>query len=527
MAIIGTLLKQGIKLRKSIEQERKSPFALQKRQLLQLLTKARGTSFGKMYDFEGIIHQIQTQPKASKQFFEYFTKKIPIFSYEKIYEEWWYRMRENEEANVTWAGKPRYFALSSGTSSGSTKYLPITADMLKAIQRTSIRQILSLSDFTNIPAKTYSKGILMLGGSTHLHQKGTYFEGDLSGITTKQVPFWFQHFYKPGKRIAKATNWETKLQEITLKANRWDIGYLAGNPAWVQIMMERIIDHYKLKHIHEIWPNLTAYAYGGVSIEPYRKSFDKILGQPITYIETYLASEGFIAFQKKPEHHLSMVLNNGLFYEFIPFNENNFNSDGELVNNPETVMIDDLEEGKNYALLLSTCAGAWRYMIGDTIQLVNKKESEIIITGRTKQFLSLCGEHLSIENMDKAIDLLANELNTPITEYTVAGIPHENLFAHHWFIGIDTDISEEVLSQKIDGYLAKLNDDYRVERLAALKGVFITKIPSNLFYKWMEYKGKMGGQHKFPRVLKKAMYDEWLQFLKDNNISYDKHLQKH
>src|SRR5690606_9769612 len=171
--------------------------------------------------------------------------------------------------------------------------------MTKAIQKTSIRQILTLSKY-DLPDDFFTSGILMLGGSTHLNKIGNYFEGDLSGIQAAKLPFWFQHFYKPGKRIAKTRNWDAKLDEITRKAHEWDIGIIVGVPDWLQILMEKIIDHYKVKHIHEIWPNLQVYVHGGVSLDPYRKGFEKLLGRPIYYIETYLASEGFIAFQAYP-----------------------------------------------------------------------------------------------------------------------------------------------------------------------------------------------------------------------------------
>jgi hypothetical protein len=291
---------------------------------------------------------------------------------------------------------------------------------------------------------------------------------------------------------------------------------VVGVPAWIQILMEKIIARYKVKTIHDVWPNLMVYAHGGVSFDPYRKGFEKLLAHPITYIETYLASEGFIAFQALPKRRsMRMVVNNGIFYEFIPFNDRNFDGDGEMVPNPETMMISQVEEGKEYALLLSTCAGTWRYLIGDVIKFVSKRENEIVITGRTKHFLSLCGEHLSVDNMNKAIELVSQELNIAIKEFTVAGINYDSLFAHQWYIGTDDDVDETLLRDKIDEKLNQLNDDYRVERSAALKEVFIKVLPTDAFYKWMKLKGKEGGQNKFPRVLKKTQLQEWEEFMKN------------
>jgi hypothetical protein len=511
MPILGTLLKHGIKLRKSIEQENKPPFKLQKRQLLHLLVNARHTQVGEAYHFDKIIQQLLYAKKDDKSFYELFQVNVPLFDYNKIYNTWWHKALDGEK-DVAWRGQVKYFALSSGTSESTSKHIPITRDMVRAIQRTSIRQILSLSNFQDVPARIYGKGMLMLGGSTHLNQRGSYFEGDLSGITASQIPFWFQHFYKPGRKIARNTDWGAKLEEITRNAHKWDIGFVVGVPAWIQIMMENIIAYNKVATIHDIWPNLEVYAHGGVSFEPYKKGFEKLLARPLTYIETYLASEGFIAFQTHPNSDMRLVLNNGIFLEFVPFTDTNFTPEGELSDTAETLMIDDVEEGKEYAILLSTCAGAWRYLIGDTIKITEKAKSEIIITGRTKHFLSLCGEHLSVDNMNKAVELAASELNIDVKEFTVAGIPSDTLFAHQWYIGTNDTVDEDVLKEKIDNHLKALNDDYKVERSAALKEVHVKVLPTAVFYQWMELKGKIGGQNKFPRVMKKAQYAEWKSF---------------
>ncbi|MBY0427503.1 MAG: GH3 auxin-responsive promoter family protein, partial [Cytophagales bacterium] len=410
LPILGALLKNGIKLRKSIEQRNKTPFYLQKKELKKLLKKSRFTQISAKYDFEAVLDKFHILRRPGpKDFYTTFKKNIPVYNYNKIHAEWWHKSL-NGESDVTWPGKIKYFALSSGTSEAASKYIPVSKDMIKAMRITGIRHILTLSNY-NLPPELFEKGMLMLGGSTHLNYNGTYFSGDLSGITTGQIPFWFQHFYKPGRKISKHRNWDDKLNEITLKAKDWDIGFVLGVPAWVQILMEKIIDHYKVNNIHEIWPNLTIYGHGGVSFEPYKKSFEKLLGKPLIYIETYLASEGFLAFQAKQGRNLKLMLNNGIFYEFVPFDDQNFDQEGEIIENPKTLMIDEVEEGKEYALLISTCAGAWRYAIGDVIKFTDKKECEIIIVGRTKHYLSLCGEHLSVDNMNKAIKAVSDDLN--------------------------------------------------------------------------------------------------------------------
>jgi hypothetical protein len=278
--------------------------------------------------------------------------------------------------------------------------------------------------------------------------------------------------------------------------------------------MEKIIRYYNVKNIHEIWPNLKVYVHGGVSLDPYRKGFEKLLGRPIYYIETYLASEGFVAFQAYPNRRsMRLVLNNGIFYEFVPFEEANFDVNGEVKSDAQTFLIDEVELGKEYAILLSTCSGAWRYLIGDVIKFTSLEESEIVITGRTKHYLSLCGEHLSVDNMNKAIELVANDYNITIPEFTVAGIPHDSLFAHHWFIGTDSAVDAKELKEKIDLHLKELNDDYAVERSAALKEVIVDVLPVKRFYEYLDSKGKSGGQNKFPRVIKNAQLEDWKAFL--------------
>jgi hypothetical protein len=283
--------------------------------------------------------------------------------------------------------------------------------------------------------------------------------------------------------------------------------------------MEMIIKRYKLNNIHEIWPNLAFFVHGGVSFEPYKKGFEKLLGKPLIYIETYLASEGFIAYQDRQHAKgMRLVTNEHIFFEFVPFDDKNFDHDGELVEQPEARLIDEIEEGKDYAILLSTSAGAWRYLIGDTVRLVDRERNEIIITGRTKHFLSLVGEHLSVDNMNKAVKLVSEEMNICIPEYTVIGKPYESFFAHHWYVACNEAVDAGELKKRIDARLCELNDDYAVERKSALKEVFLDVLPENKFLGFLEAKGKIGGQHKFPRVLKGRMLQDWQQFLKGEPI---------
>jgi hypothetical protein len=510
MAILGTLVKGGLNLSKRIKQKTFTPDELQKRTLTKLLLKSKNTAFGRFYDFNTILTTQSTNDRNG--LYKNFSELIPIFNYDSIFEQWWARTLAGE-ANVTWPGKVHFFALSSGTSTATSKHIPLTKQMLKTIRQTGINQIMSLANF-NFPESLFEKSMLMLGGSTNLHFNGTYYEGDLSGISANKIPFWFQHYYKPGKTLAQTEDWDQKLNTIAKSAHLWDIGYIVGVPSWIQLLIEKIITVQQVDNIHEVWPNLQVFCHGGVSFEPYKKGFEKLLGMPLTYIETYLASEGFIAFQDKPNSRsMKMVLNKGIFYEFIPFNEDNFDAEGEIKNDPKTIMIQDVKPEIPYAILMSTCAGAWRYLIGDVIAFTDVANAEIVIKGRTKHFLNLCGEHLSVDNMNKAIQNTANHFNIDIKEFTVAGIPYQNLFAHQWYIGTDDKVTAKAFQLVLDKALQSLNDDYSTERKHALKAVLVKILPTSTFYNWMEINGKQGGQHKFPRVLKSKSLVEWHNYL--------------
>ncbi|MEY4586377.1 MAG: hypothetical protein RLZZ446_1327 [Bacteroidota bacterium] len=478
----------------------------QLRVLKKLLKKARFTAFGQQYHFD--------QALLSKHPGKKFQELVPIHDYNKIYNEWWKQTLDGTP-DVAWPGQIKYYALSSGTSEAASKYIPVTNDLLRSNMVNYLRQLISLVRYEEANMRAMTKGFLMLGGATDLKKgKAGWYAGDLSGILAKRRPFWFQTFYKPGGRIAAISDWNQKLQEIVEQAPNWDIGYLVGVPAWCQMLMEMVIERYKLNHIHEIWPNLSFFVHGGVAFEPYKKGFEKLLGKPIVYVENYLSSEGFIGFKTR-EHATGMqlILNNNIFFEFIPFDESNFDADGNPYPEADAKMIHEVEEGKEYALLMSTNAGAWRYLIGDTIRFTDIERSEIVITGRIKHFLSLTGEHLSVDNMNKAIELVSDELNISIPEYTVVGFPYQSFFAHRWYVGTDDKVDAAVLRTKIDQHLRVLNDDYATERDSALKEVFLEVLPEQKFLDFMALKGKLGSQHKFPRVMKGKMLADWERFL--------------
>jgi len=483
----------------------RSPKRAQLRVLKKLLRRAKYTSFGQAFHFNEIL--------LSKQPATVFKNNVPTYNYNKIYKDWWHLTLEGK-SDICWPGNIKYFALSSGTSEAASKYIPITNDLLRGNKIIMIKQLISLFNYQEVPLASIGKGWLTLGGSTDLQKGPGYYAGDLSGISAKKAPFWFQPFYKPGKKIAKERDWNKKLIEIVEKAPNWDIGFIVGVPAWIQMCIEMVIKKYQLNNIHEIWPNLAFFVHGGVSFEPYKHGFEKLLGKPITYVETYLASEGFLAWQdKQGAKGMKLSFSQHIFFEFVPFDDINFDANGEMIENPETFLIHEVEEGKDYAVLISTPAGAWRYLIGDTVKFIDKANAEIIITGRTKHFLSLVGEHLSVDNMNKAIQLVSEELNLSIPEYCVTGEPSGSFFAHHWYVACDQNLDENLLANKIDENLIALNDDYAVERRSALKEIRITVLKEEAFMSFLKSKGKIGGQHKFPRVLKGSMLEDWKLFI--------------
>ncbi len=503
-----------IRLHKSIAKALNIPLRDPRRQQLRvlkkLLKKARFTQFGQQNKFDEIL--------LSKHPGKVFQQSVPTYNYSKIYNDWWHKTLDGVP-DVCWPGVINFFALSSGTSEASSKYIPITKDLIRSNTITSLRQLFTLTKYDHIPRSSMGKGWLLLGGSTELQKGATFYAGDLSGIQQKNIPFWFSGLglYKPGKKIAKEQDWTKKLNEIVENAPNWDIGFIVGVPAWLQLCLEKIIERYQLKDIHELWPNLAFYVHGGVAMEPYKKGFERLLGKPISYVETYLASEGFLAYQNRQDTRgMQLVLNNNIFFEFVPFDDDNFDSEGNMAENPKALMIHEIEPGKDYAILISTNGGAWRYAIGDTVRLVDKERSEIIITGRTKHFLSLVGEHLSVDNMNQAIEMASEQLNISIPEFTVAGVPHGNFFAHEWFVATDDSVDANRLAGVLDANLKILNDDYEVERNHALKAVSAHVLPEQVFLEFMRSKGKIGGQHKFPRVLKGKMLEEWKGFLKES-----------
>jgi hypothetical protein len=503
MAVLGRILKETTKFASQLSERRKTDYSVQIKTLMKLLDKAKFTAFGLEYDFDGIMKA--SLPQVA------FSKRIPITNYDDFHKDWLHRTLAGEK-DVTWPGKIRFYALSSGTSGSPSKRIPVSDYMIKRIQRVSVNQLLTLHDY-DLDTDFYEKSVLMIGGSSALKKVGHYQEGDLSGILTGNVPFWFSKFSKPGKRITDIANWDEKVAAIVKNAPKWDIGVISGVPAWVSIVMKAIIKEYKLKTIHDIWPSLSVFVSGGVSIKPYKEEIIGLLGKEVHFQETYLASEGYFAFQKyESEEGMRLRLKAGVYFEFIPFDDDNF-EDGKVKPDCEILPLHMVREGVDYALVISTCSGLWRYVIGDTIRFISTETYEIIITGRIAHYLSICGEHLSVENMQDAITATAKELNIHIPEFTVYGEKVDEDVLHHWFIGTESNLDLEKIRTTLDNKLRENNDDYDAVRKRSLQAPKVQTVHPDKFASYLTDKVKRSGQTKFPRVLKAHQLDGWLEFI--------------
>lgn len=506
VSILGRFIQRSIRLSRQINPRNYSASELQMATLRDLLRNAQDTDFGRHYRFSEILKS--SRPMVA------FRESIPMFDYDSMYSQWWHRS-EAQESDVAWPGRVKYFALSSGTAGAPSKHIPVTDDMLRSMRRASTEMFLTMG-MQDIDPTFYQKTMLMLGSSTKLTDKGSYQIGDLSGINAANVPRWFKRYYKPSSRILEMTDYNDRINEIAKAAKKWDIGVISGIPSWVQIMMERVIAYHGVSNIHEVWPNFQIYASGGVAFEPYRQSFERLTGKPITVVDTYLASEGFIALQDRiGANAMRLCTGNGIYFEFVPFNDDNFSAEGELLSTAQALTLDDVKVGVDYALLISTCAGAWRYLIGDTIRFVDMDRCEIVISGRTKHYLSVTGEHMTVDNMNQALTHVGKLMGCSIKEFTVKALPLGDVFMHQWYVGIDLPVDETKFRDLLDEYLCAHNDDYRVSRQRkGLAEVRLTCLRSKVFYDWQASKGKLGGQSKFPRVMKTELWNEWTEYLK-------------
>lgn len=503
MALIGGVIKKAIDLNAFVRSE-PNPYKAQKTVLLQLLKKAKLTAFGMKHKFSEIVQH--ADPIKAYQ------ENVPVFDYDTMNDQWWHFLLEGHQ-NVTWPGGQKYFALSSGTTSNK-KYIPVTDDMINAIKKSGLQQVMSLANF-DLPTDFFQKQILMLGSTTSLIQQEDHLEGEISGISAANIPAWFGNFYKPGAEIAAIENWDEKVKKIAEEAPGWDIGSISGIPSWVELMLKEIIEYNKIANIHDIWPNLQVYTTGGVAFEPYRKSLEKLFARPLIYIDTYLASEGYLATQKRPDtNSMALIVNNGVFFEFVPFLEENIDNEGRVKQGVPVLTLQQAEENVEYVLIISTVSGAWRYMIGDTVIITDKKKSEIQISGRTKHYLNVVGEQLSVQKMNMAIQKLEQVFDMEIKEFVAATIFEEEEYRMKFVIGTNREIDQLKAAELVDNELSENNKNYKVARTKALKRLEVEAVPIANFYTWSEEFKKLGGQVKIPRVMKEEDFNEFREYVR-------------
>ncbi|RMB56782.1 GH3 auxin-responsive promoter [Dokdonia sinensis] len=505
MAILGSIIKGAIHLKDTLSSD-SHPAEEQKEVLQELLTKAKDTAFGKFYGFSKILEADDIQSA--------FAKAVPYFDYHKMATDWWSQVYDGLE-DITWPGKPNYFALSSGTTGKKSKRIPVTEAMLTAIQDAGVAQVQALSNF-ELPTDFFEKEVMALGSSTDLQERDEFLEGEISGITASNIPFWFKGYYKPGEDIAKIDDWDTRVATIAKNAKQWDIGALSGIPSWMELMLKEVIEYHKVKNIHEVWPNLQVFTSGGVAFQPYEKSFNALMEKPITVIDTYLASEGFLAFQTRPDTEaMKLSTNTGIYFEFVPFKPEYILDDGSLAQDAPALNLSQVEKGVDYVLIISTVSGAWRYLIGDTIAFTDVERAEIKITGRTKFFLNVVGSQLSVNKMETALRELEEEFNIKIPEFTLSAKKIDGEFYHCWYLGTESDVDESKLAEALDNNLKEANKNYKVARGKSLKGVKVTTIKPSIFAEWSGANKKKGGQVKMEKVMGEEKFVEWEKFVSE------------
>ncbi|RED94906.1 GH3 family domain-containing protein [Marinoscillum furvescens] len=502
MAFVGSLVKAGISLNQKLNFDLKKPEEHQRDQLVKLLEAARKTAFGKFYGFRELL--------KSEDVIAAFQREVPIHDYDQMHDRWW--RQQLKYPDITWPGKPQFYARSSGTTGKTSKRIPITDEFLQSIRDVGTSLVRTLPNF-DFPKELFETEILMLSSSANLDEQEGHYEGEISGINVSNFPGWYDWFYRPGKEIASIDNWDERIARIVQEAPHWNIGGIAGIPSWVLIMLQEVVKAHRLKNIHELWPNLTVYASGGVAYDTYREGFEKICGKPIQVIDTYLASEGFFAYSARPDTMtMELALSHGYFYEFIPFDERGVDAQGNLLDQPEVHTLADVEQGQEYVLLVSSCAGAWRYMIGDTIKFTSIDPHEIKITGRTKFFLNVVGSQLSEEKMDTAIVEVAEQCQCEINEYAVAAVKEASGYVHQWVIVCEQEVDESHFANLLDQSLAGANKNYAVARSKALEGVKVMRITKQCYHDYLERTKKKGGQVKTPKVMPEEKMRAFLSY---------------
>lgn len=483
----------------SIEQWMNDPVKTQHSVWQDLLAAGQYTAFGRKHNFS------QIQSLAD------YKKAVPLQDYDslKAYIE---RMMHGEE-NLLWNTPVSWFAKSSGTTSDKSKFIPVSEESLKDNHYKASKDVLSLYYVSHPESDLLTGKGLVIGGSHQINQFNDEIQyGDLSAVVLQNSPFWSNWIRTPDLSIALMDEWETKIEALAQRTIAENVTSMAGVPTWLIVLLKRILDITGKHTVKEVWPSLELYMHGGVSFVPYRQQFEKLIGAPINYMEMYNASEGFFAAQDDlAEEGMLLMCDHGIFYEFMPVSE------AEIAE-PQTIQLGEVETGKNYAPVITTNGGLWRYLLGDTIQFTSLTPFRIKVSGRIKHFINAFGEEVIVDNTDAAVALACKATGAVVNDYTAAPVyfSAEGNGAHEWLIEFDK--APESLPQfvyELDTALKNINSDYEAKRHKdiALRMPDVKALPKGTFTAWLARKGKLGGQHKVPRLSNdRALLEEVKRF---------------
>ncbi len=476
----------------------KYPIDVQEELLYQLLFTARNTEFGKQFEFKNIKN------------YQTFTERIPIQKYE-TFSPFIERTRKGEQ-NIFWNSQIKWFAKSSGTTNAKSKFIPVSDEAIEGCHLKAGKDMLCLYINNNPNAQLFTGKGLRLGGSSAVYEDNNSYFGDLSAIIIENMPFWADINSAPKQETALMSEWETKMEAIINETITENITSLVGVPSWMLVLLNKVLEKTGKENILEVWPNLEVYFHGGVNFNPYREQFKKLIPKKeFQYYETYNASEGFFAIQdKNNSEELLLMLDYGIFYEFIPMDA----YDGE---NSTAIPLSKVKKNINYAILITTNGGLWRYLIGDTLKFTSISPYRIKITGRTKHFINVFGEELIIENTEEALKRACKKTNATTIDYTVAPIfmKDKKSGSHEWIIEFSKAPKNiDYFIELLDNALKSINSDYEAKRYnnMTLSMPKVNVARKGLFYDWLNIKGKLGGQHKVPRLSNsRAFIEELLQ----------------
>jgi hypothetical protein len=495
------VLKQRIH---QIELFLKYPHEVQEELLMNLLRSSENTILGKNYDY------------ASIKSYQTFSERIPISSYEDI-EPLIERTRKGEQ-NVLWETPIKWFAKSSGTTNAKSKFIPVSNQALEDCHYKGSKDLLCLYLNNNENSELFTGKSLRLGGSKQIYEDNDTFFGDLSAILIENMPIWAEFSSTPSSKISLMSEWETKIMAIINETKNENVTSFAGVPSWMLVLMNKVLEETGKSNLMEVWPNLEVYFHGGVSFDPYREQYQKILPKKdFKYYEIYNASEGFFAIQDlNNSSDLLLMLDYGIFYEFIPM-------DTFGTPNQKIIRLSEVELHKNYAIVITTNSGLWRYLIGDTVRFTSLNPYRIRVTGRTKHHINVFGEELMVENTDQAIAKACQVMGAEVVDYTVAPIFMEGKEkgAHEWMIEFKENPEDIEQFQKVlDETLQTLNSDYEAKRYnnMTLNPLQLNVARPNLFYDWLKDQDKLGGQHKIPRLSNQRDYLEELKNLSQSKV---------